>query len=72
MLIVKEWKKIVFSLMFVLYVAVTVAMYYTQLGGELHTPEPEPAPGMSDYGTEVKEDAAVIMPAATEERRGEN
>ncbi len=67
MLIVKEWKKIVFSLMFVLYVAVTVAMYYTQLGGELHTPEPEPAPGMSDYGTEVKEDAAVIMPAETEE-----
>ena len=67
MLLVKEWKKIVFSLMFVLYVAVVAAMYYTQLGGDLLTPEPKPTPGMDNYGTVVKEDAAILMPAATEE-----
>ena len=65
-LIFKEWKKIIVSLMFVLYTLVIVAMYYSQLGGDLETPECEPAAGSGDYGSVIKEDPDILMPAATE------
>lgn len=61
----KECKKVIFSLTFVMYVAVVFAMYSTQYGGDTE-PLVQPREGMNDYGTIAKEVPEILMPKAIE------
>lgn len=61
----KECKKIIFSLTFVMYVAVVLAMYSSQYGGDME-PLVQPREGMNDYGTVAKEVPEILMPKAIE------
>lgn len=66
MLFVKECKKVIFSLTFVLYLVAVTAMYVTQFSNDQKT-IPEPKPGSNDYGTTIRGDVPqLIMPAAVE------
>lgn len=66
MLFLKECKKIICSLTFVLYVAVIFAMYVSQFTTELDSPIRRPSPEDGYYGSIVKEVPEVLMPAAVE------
>lgn len=61
----KECKKVIFSLTFVMYVAVVFAMYSSQYGGDME-PLVQPREGMNDYGTVAKEVPEILMPKAIE------
>lgn len=65
MLFLKECKKVICSLTFVLYVVTVIAMYVTQFCGERESVE-EPRPETGDYGITLREDPELIMPAAVE------
>lgn len=67
----KELKKVLCSLTFLLYVAAMIAMYYSQFHSALNGPETEPEPGLSSYGTVVREVPEVLMPRAVEGLLGE-
>lgn len=60
----KECKKVLLSLTFLLYTAAIFAMYYTQFESEMRGAEIEPKPGLSSYGTVVREAPEVLMPRA--------
>ncbi len=60
----KECKKVLLSLTFLLYTAAIFAMYYTQFESEMRGAEIEPKPGLSSYGTVVREVPEVLMPRA--------
>lgn len=62
----KECKKVIFSLTFVMYVAVVFAMYSSQYGGDMDNPLSQPREGMNDYGTIAKEVPEILMPKAIE------
>lgn len=49
---------------FVLYIAIVVAMYFSQFEPSLNTPITKPQEGMSYYGMIEKEIPEVLMPAA--------
>lgn len=66
MLFLKECKKTICSLTFVLYVITIFAMYATQFIPELDIPIERPSPNNSNYGSIVKEVPEVLMPAAVE------
>ena len=66
MLFLKECKKVICSLTFVLYVAVVVVMYAFQFGTHLSEPVEAPGEGEEWYGTKESDLPEVIMPAATE------
>ena len=70
MLFLKECKKVICSMTFVLYVVTVIAMYMTQYGGE-HRIITEPRPETGDYGMTVREDPQLIMPAAVERLLGD-
>lgn len=64
MLFLKECKKIIFSVTFVLYTAAVLAMYFTQFGVDSKEMLQMPRKGMNDYGTIAKEVPEILMPAA--------
>lgn len=66
MLFLKECKKTICSLTFVLYVFTIFAMYGSQFTTELDSPIRRPSPNDSYYGSIVKEVPEVLMPAAVE------
>lgn len=61
----KECKKVIFSLTFLIYTAVTLAMYLSQYDSE-RKPLENPLPGQESYGTAAKEVPEILMPAAAE------
>lgn len=64
MLFLKEMKKVVFSLTFLLYFAAVLAMYFTQFVPDCESTLIRPQPGRESYGTTVKEIPEIIMPKA--------
>ncbi len=70
MLFVKECKKVICSLTFVLFVVTVVAMYISQYSNDLRTIA-QPRPGQDDYGVTIREDPQLIMPAAVQSLLGE-
>lgn len=64
MLFLKEMKKVVFSLTFLLYFAAVLAMYFTQFAPDCETVINRPQPGWESYGTTIKEIPEIIMPKA--------
>lgn len=66
MLFLKECKKVIFSLTFVIYLAVVLMFYFTQFGADSRSPLAEPMPGLESYGMTEKEVPEILMPAATE------
>lgn len=70
MLFCRECKKVIFSLTFVLYVATVAAMYVTQFCGD-KTPIAAPRQEDGSYGWTLREDPALIMPAAVESLLGD-
>lgn len=66
MLFLKECKKIICSITFVLYVAAVFAMYLTQFAAdELDEPAKKPVPG-DIYGSIAVENPKILVPAAVE------
>ena len=65
MLFLKECKKVICSMTFVLYVVTVIAMYVTQFCND-RRPITEPQPGTGDYGMTPREDPQLIIPAAVE------
>lgn len=65
MLFVKECKKVIFSMTFVLYLVTVIAMYVTQYSNDLNTVT-EPRPGQADYGVTIREAPGLIMSAAVD------
>lgn len=63
MLFLKECKKIIFSVTFVLYTAAVLAMYFTQFDNDRDMLQ-MPREGMNDYGTIAKEVPEILMPNA--------
>lgn len=70
MLFLKECKKVICSMTFVLYTVTVIAMYVTQFGSE-RDPVSEPRPEGGDYGTTVRVDPQLIMPAAVKNLLGD-
>lgn len=70
MLFLKECKKVIFSMTFVLYVVTVAAMYVTQFVHD-RTPIAKPRQETGEYGMTVREDPGVIMPAAVESLLGD-
>ncbi|MDE6087389.1 MAG: hypothetical protein K2G25_03290, partial [Oscillospiraceae bacterium] len=66
MLFLKECKKILFSLTFVIYLVAVVGFYITQFRPDGREPIPQPMPGLEDYGTIAKEVPEILMPAAAD------
>lgn len=66
MLFLKECKKIMCSMPFVLYVVIIVAMYFSQFEPVLKKPLTQPQEGMEYYGSIEKEVPEVLMPKAVE------
>lgn len=66
MLFLKECKKILFSLTFLLYALVVFGMFFTQFYADCNGPLEQPAPGLEDYGTKVRETPEILMPAAAD------
>lgn len=64
MLFLRECKKIVCSMTFILYAAVIVAMYISQFVPSLDEPITEPEQGQAYYGMIEREEPEVLMPAA--------
>ncbi|MCH5271550.1 MAG: hypothetical protein J1E83_12510 [Lachnospiraceae bacterium] len=64
MLFLKECKKVLFSLTFVIYCITALAMYFTQFHGDIGAPLEAPAPGRDDYGMTAKEIPELLMPEA--------
>lgn len=70
MLFVKECKKVICSMTFVLYVVTVIAMYVTQYCAERGIAR-EPRPETNDYGTTIRVDPQLIMPAAVDSLLGD-
>lgn len=66
MLFVKECKKVICSLTFVVYVVTVVVMYVTQFTDVLDNPVLPPQKGLNYYGSIAKEVPEILMPAAAE------
>lgn len=64
MLFIKECRKIIFSLTFIIYCIAVFAMYVTQFHSDAKEPIQKPVPGRDDYGTIIKEVPEILMPAA--------
>ena len=66
MLFLKECKKILFSLTYVVYFLTVMAMYYSQFHSDGREALEMPVPGYSDYGMISKEIPEILMPAAVD------
>ncbi len=66
MLFFKEYKKMLFSLTFLIYFIAVIAMYFTQFHNDCKEAIYEPLPGQESYGMIAKETPDILMPAATE------
>ncbi|MDE5885694.1 MAG: ABC transporter permease [Oscillospiraceae bacterium] len=66
MLFLKECKKILFSLTFVIYLVAVVGFYITQFRPDEREALEQPMPGLADYGTIAKEIPEILMPAAAD------
>ncbi len=66
MLFVKELKKVVCSVTFVLYLAVLILFYATQFSSDADSIVTEPVAGRDNYGMTETDDPAVIISAAIE------
>ena len=66
MLFIKECKKVLFSLTFLVYFITVLAMYFTQFHSDGREALERPVPGNSDYGMISKEVPEVMIPAAVE------
>ena len=66
MLFLKECKKILFSLPFLVYCIAVLAMYFTQFHSDIGEPLERPLPGADSYGTIVREIPEILMPAAVD------
>lgn len=64
MIFVKECRKTICSLTFLLYVLVIFGMFFTQFYADCDIPLDPPIPGLADYGTKVVESPEILMPAA--------
>lgn len=64
MLFLKECRRVLFSLTFLIYIAAVSAFYWTQFLPETREPITPPSQGLNDYGTVAKEDPTILMPAA--------
>lgn len=64
MLFLKECKKIIFSLTYIVYFVAVVAIYATQFDGVLNEPIKEPTPDDEYYGLIQTEDEDIIMNSA--------
>ncbi|MCH5348433.1 MAG: ABC transporter permease [Oscillospiraceae bacterium] len=71
MLFFKECKKVIFSLTFIIYFAVTLAMYFTQFHNDCGEPLRKPGPSDEYYGTVAREIPEILMPNAAEGLVGE-
>lgn len=65
-LYLKECKKVLLSLTFLLYTAAIFAMYYTQFESDIRGAETEPKLGLSSYGIVAREVPEILMPRALE------
>lgn len=66
MLFFKECKKIIFSLIFVVYCIVLFGFYFTQFANDCKHPLEKPHEGQTDYGTIAKEVPEIMMSSAIE------
>lgn len=66
MLFIKECRKILFSLTFVIYFVAVIAMYFTQFQNDCNETISKPSPNQEEYGMTAKEIPEILMPAATE------
>lgn len=66
MLFLKECKKVLFSLTFLIYFLTVLAMYFTQFHSDCDETLEMPVPGSNDYGMISKEIPEILMPAAVE------
>ncbi len=66
MLFLKECKKIICSVTFLLYAVAVLAMYMTQFGTDTAEPVTAPVEGSKDYGMVAREVPEIMMPAAIE------
>lgn len=66
MLFIKECKKVICSLTFVLYVVVVLVMYVSQFSPALEAPVGAPQIGEEYYGTTEADLPEVVMPGAVE------
>ena len=64
MLFMKECKKVLFSLTFLVYFFTVLAMYFTQFHSDGREPLAMPVPGYGNYGMIAKEIPEILMPAA--------
>ena len=71
MLFIKECKKVLFSLTFLVYFITVLAMYFTQFHSDSREPLEMPVPGRDNYGMIAKEIPEIMMPAAVESLVGE-
>lgn len=66
MLYLKECKKVIFSLTFLIYAVVVFLMYSSQFDYDNREPLERPVQGLADYGMVAKEVPEILMPAAIE------
>ena len=66
MLFVKECKKVLFSLTFLVYFLTVLAMYFTQFHSDNREAFERPVSGSNDYGMISKEIPEILMPAAVD------
>ena len=66
MLFIKECKKVLFSLTFLVFFITVLAMYFTQFHSDSREALEMPVPGYSDYGMITKEIPEILMPAAVD------
>lgn len=64
MLFFKECRKVIFSLIFVIYCVVLFCFYFTQFVNDCSRPLEKPVEGQADYGTISKEIPEIMMPSA--------
>ena len=66
MLFIKECKKVLFSLTFLVYFITVLAMYFTQFHSDGREALEMPVPGGDNYGMIAKEVPEIMIPAAIE------
>lgn len=66
MLFLKECRKTLFSLTFLIYIIALIAFYITQFSPDSKDKLSPPAQGLEDYGTVAEEVPEILMPAAAE------
>lgn len=71
MLFIKECKKVLFSLTFLIYFITVLAMYFTQFHSDGREVLEMPVPGGDNYGMIAKEVPEIMIPAAVESLVGE-